>query len=41
MIVKIFLREFTYIYRGDIEYRKIREYIKTITKRSFIIKWKD
>lgn len=41
MKAKIFLGEYAYIYRGNIDLREINEYIKTITKRPYILKWKD
>ena len=41
MKVKIFLGEYAYIYRGNMDLREMNEYIKTLTNRAFIIKWKD
>lgn len=41
MKVKIFLGEYTYVYRGSIDLREINEFVKTLTNRAFIIKWKD
>ncbi|CAD8137422.1 unnamed protein product [Paramecium pentaurelia] len=41
MKVKIFLGEYTYLYRGNIDLRELNEYIKTLTPRLFLLKWKD
>ncbi|CAD8134918.1 unnamed protein product [Paramecium octaurelia] len=41
MKVKIFLGEYAYIYRGNIDLREMNEYVRTLTIRPFIIKWKD
>ncbi|CAK78981.1 unnamed protein product (macronuclear) [Paramecium tetraurelia] len=41
MKVKIFLGEYAYIYRGNIDLREMNEYVKTLTIRPFILKWKD
>ncbi|CAK83208.1 unnamed protein product (macronuclear) [Paramecium tetraurelia] len=41
MKVKIFLGEYTYIYRGDIDLTEMNEFVKTLTNRAFVIKWKD
>lgn len=41
MKVKIFLGEYTYIYRGVIDLKEMNEFIKTLTNKAFVIKWKD
>lgn len=41
MKVKIFLGEYTYIYRGKIDLKEMNEFIKTLTNKVFVIKWKD
>ena len=41
MKAKIFLGEYAYMYRGNIDLREINEYIKSITRRPYILKWKD
>ncbi|CAD8139830.1 unnamed protein product [Paramecium octaurelia] len=41
MKVKIFLGEYSYIYRGNIDLTEMNEFVKTLTNRAYVIKWKD
>lgn len=41
MKIKIYIGEYAYMFRGNLELIEIKEYVKTLTTKHFIIKWKD